>query len=42
VLTPQIGKLKLSSGKKDDSPQGVERIPVQQDGDTDTAEILIH
>lgn len=42
VLKQQIGKLRLSSGKKDDSPQGVERIPYQQDEDTDRAEILVH
>ncbi|MBT3256341.1 MAG: heavy metal translocating P-type ATPase [Deltaproteobacteria bacterium] len=42
VLTQQIGKLRLSSGKKDDSPQGVERIPYQQNEGTDSAEILVH
>lgn len=42
VLRQQIGKLKLSGGKKDDSPRGVERIPYQQDEGTDPAEILIH
>ena len=42
VLKQQIGKLRLSSGKKDDSPQGVERIPYQQDEGTDPAEILVH
>ena len=42
VLKQQIGKLRLSSGKKDDSPQGVERIPYQQNEGTDSAEILVH
>jgi heavy metal translocating P-type ATPase len=42
ALKQQIGKLRLSSGKKDDSPQGVERIPYQQDEGTDPAEILVH
>jgi hypothetical protein len=42
VLKQQIGKLRLSTGKKDDSPQGVERIPYQQDEDAHPDEMVIH
>ena len=42
ALTQQIGKLKLSSGKKDDSPQGIEAIPYQRDEDANPDEMVIH
>jgi len=42
VLIPQIGKLKLSGGKKDDSPQGMEAVPYQRDEDAHPDEMVIH
>ena len=42
VLTQQIGKLKLSGGKRDVSPQGVEEIPYHRDEDAHPDEMVIH
>jgi P-type E1-E2 ATPase len=42
VLKQQIGKLKLSGGKKSDSPHDVKEMPYQRDEMTHSDEILIH
>ena len=42
VLNEQIGKLKLSSGKLDDSPQGVGAVPLRADEGAQSGEMVVH
>jgi Cu2+-exporting ATPase len=42
VLTQQIGKLKLSGGKKDDSPKDLEAVPYRRDENAHPDEMVIH